>query len=343
MSDQIPPQPSSPDPDESQGEPVRPDDADAQAADAGSPPPDPADVPPPPSSGGDAAAPPPPPGDQAAPPPPPPPAGGSPPPTGDYPPPPSGATPAPGGYPPPPPPPGGAYPPPPGGNPPPGGYPPPARSALSVGDAISYGWKGFTANVGSVLLIVLVVVLVGIGLNVLGVVFDNDFLQLVFSILGSIVGFVMALGLIRAALAITDGRKPEVGQLFQGDGAVQYIIAAIVLGVGFAVLNFIGAVTILLLPVTFIVTLVLGFFVQFFGYSILDENLGAFDGIRRSFVVVRDNLGDLILLWLAALVINMGGALLCGVGLLVTLPLTAIAWAYAWRRVTGGPVAPLAA
>ncbi len=42
-----------------------------------------------------------------------------------------------------------------------------------MGDAISYGWKGFTANVGSVLLIVLVVVLVGIGLNVLGVVFER--------------------------------------------------------------------------------------------------------------------------------------------------------------------------
>ena len=327
MSDQNPPQPGTPgpDPDEGQQTPSAADDAAA----APEPPAGEPTVGEPPAaepSGGSV--------------PPPPPPQGSVPPAGGYPPPPPGGTPTggpppAGGYPPPPPPPPGAYP------PPPGGYPPAARSPLSVGDAISYGWKGFTANVGSILLIVLVVVLVGFGLNVLGVLFDNQFVQFIFSLIGSIVGFVLALGLIRAALTITDGQKPNVGQLFQGDGVLQYIIAAVVLGVGFSVLNFVGAITILLLPVTFVVTLVLGFFVQFFGYAILDENVGAFDGIRRSFVVVKDNLGDLILLWLAAVVINIGGALLCGVGLLATLPLTAIAWAYAWRRITNGPVAPL--
>ena len=266
-------------------------------------------------------------------------AGGSTPPPPPPTPPPSGGSTSPpsGGTPPPPPP------PPAGGYPPPGAYSPagPPRSALQVGDAISYGWKGFSANVGPILLIVLVVVLVSIGFNALGVLFDNAFVQLVFSLIGTVVGFIIALGLIRAALTITDGQKPSVGQVFQGDGVVQYIIAAVVLGIGFAVLNFIGAITILLLPVTFIATLILGFFVQFFGYAILDENLGAFDGIKRSFEVVRSNLGDLLLLWLAAVCINILGALLCGIGLLVTVPLTAIAWAYAWRSVTNGPVAPL--
>lgn len=212
---------------------------------------------------------------------------------------------------------------------------------MSVGEALRYGWKGFTANVGAVLLIVLVVVVVGAGLNLLASIIDNDFLRLVANIIGTVVGFVMALGLIRAALTITDGRKPTVGEVFQGEGVVQYIIAAVVLGLGFAVLNFLGALTILLFPVTFIVTLVLGFFVQFFGYAILDEDKDAFEGISRSFQVVRSNFGDLLLLWLAAVGINILGALLCGVGLLVTLPLTAIAWAYAWRRITNGPVAPL--
>jgi uncharacterized membrane protein len=101
-------------------------------------------------------------------------------------------------------------------------------------------------------------------------------------------------------------------------------------------------ITILLLPVTFLATLVLGFFVQFFGYAILDENVGAIDGIRRSFDVVKTGFGELLLLWLAAVGINIVGALLCGVGLLVTLPVTAIAWAFAWRRLTGGPIAALA-
>jgi hypothetical protein len=218
----------------------------------------------------------------------------------------------------------------------------PARSPLSVGEAISYGWKGFTANVGAVLLIVLVIVVVNVGLNWLATTFDNGVVSFLFSLVGFVVGFFLSLGLIRAALTITDGQKPSVGELFKGEGVAQYAIASIVLGLAFALVNIFGLLTILLFPVTLIATLVLSFFVQFFGYSILDDNVGAFDGIRRSFDVVKSNFGELLLLWLAAVGINILGAALCGVGLLVTLPLTAIAWAFAWRRITGGLVAPLA-
>ena len=217
-----------------------------------------------------------------------------------------------------------------------------ARPGLSIGEALSYGWKGFTANVGPILLIALVVVAVNVGLNWIATFTDNAFLSFLLSLVAFVVGFFIALGLIRAALTITDGQKPDVGALFQGEGVAQYALAAILLGLAFALINFFGVITILLLPVTFLATLVLGFFVQFFGYAILDENVGAIDGIRRSFDVVKTGFGELLLLWLAAVGINIVGALLCGVGLLVTLPVTAIAWAFAWRRLTGGPIAALA-
>jgi hypothetical protein len=256
----------------------------------------------------------------------------------------------PGNTPPPPPPPptGDAYPPPqpgayapmPGGPPPPGS--PAGRERLDVGRALSYGWAGFTANLGPVLLIVLAVVVVGVGVNALSLAFSNEFVSFLLSLVAFVVGLVIALGLIRAALTITDGAKPSIGEVFTGDGVVQYAIASIVLGAAFAVINFVGVITIILFPITFILTAVLGFFVQFFGYAIVDENSGAFEGIQRSFQLVRSNLGELILLWLVALGVNIVGALLCGVGLLVTIPLTAIAWAYAWRTLTGGQVAPQA-
>jgi uncharacterized membrane protein len=222
----------------------------------------------------------------------------------------------------------------------PGYAPAPASGSVGVGDALGYGWKGFTANVASILLIVLAVVVVNLGLNWLSTTVDNAFLSFLLSLIAFVVGFFIALGLIRAALTITDGQKPNVGELFRGEGVAQYALASIVLGLGFALINVLGLITILLLPVTFIATLVLGFFVQFFGYAILDENVSAFEGIGRSFDVVKRNFGELLLLWLAALGINILGALLCGIGLLVTLPVTAIAWAYAWRRLTGGVIAP---
>lgn len=208
-----------------------------------------------------------------------------------------------------------------------------------VGDAIAYGWQGFTKNAGAVLLIILGVVVIGGGVNALSTVVDNTFLQLLLSFVGFVLSFVIALGLIRAALAITDGRRPSLGEVFQGEGVAQYVIAAIVLGVGFGLLNVIGLVTILLLPFTLLAALVLTFFVQFVGYAILDEGADAFAGITRSFQVVRDNFGSLLLLMLAAIALNIVGALLCGIGVLVTAPVTVIAYAYTWRHLTGGQVA----
>jgi hypothetical protein len=214
---------------------------------------------------------------------------------------------------------------------------------LSVGQAIGYGWAGFKANLGPILLIALVTVVVSGLFQWLATSSSNSFLAFIFSAISFVLGFVIALGLIRAALTVVDGGRPNLGTVFAGDGVAQYLIASVVLGLAFALINVVGALTILLLPFTLVLTLVFSFLVQFFGYAILDEGVSAFDGISRSIAVVRTHLGDVLVLWLAALGINILGALLCGVGLLVTIPVTAIAWAYAWRRFTGGPVAPAAA
>ena len=43
----------------------------------------------------------------------------------------------------------------------PGGMPPAGGKPFSVGDAFGYGWKKFTANVGPILIAMLVFLLVG--------------------------------------------------------------------------------------------------------------------------------------------------------------------------------------
>jgi uncharacterized membrane protein len=81
----------------------------------------------------------------------------------------------------------------------------------------------------------------------------------------------------------------------------------------------------------------------FYGYAIVDERTGsATEAIGMSWNLVSKNVGQLLLLFILLLVINFGGAILCGIGLLFTYPLTAVAVAFAWRRISGGPVAALA-
>lgn len=101
-------------------------------------------------------------------------------------------------------------------------------SPLQVGDAVGYGWKGFTRHVGQLIVIALVIVLVGWVVGGLQWAFDSWLLSTLVSVAGWLVALLLALGLIRAALAVVDGREPSAGMLFDTEGYGQYVAAAIV-------------------------------------------------------------------------------------------------------------------
>ncbi len=203
-------------------------------------------------------------------------------------------------------------------------------SPLQVGDAVSYGWKGFTKNVGQLIVIALVIVLVGWVIGALQWVFDSWLLSTVVGFAGWLVALLLALGLIRAALAVVDGRQPAAEMLFATEGYGQYVAAAIVAGIGVGL-----GMLLCVIP-----GLILAFMWQFFGYSIADgDTTDPIGALTRSWNLVKDNLGSLLVLALVLMLLNFVGALLCGIGLLVTLPVSAIAVAFAWRTVTGGRVA----
>lgn len=319
MSDTNPPVPGGPDPDRPEG------------------------TPPPPPGGG--YPPPPPPGGGY--PPPPPPGGGYPPQGG-------------GAYPPPPPPAGGAYGPPPGGAypPPPSGYGGPGQAPaprLSVGAALGYGWAALKNNLVPLVVLALVVIGVQLVLNLIGALLDQGaagdsalvsgtfgVLRVLFSLVAWVIGFVVAIGLIRAALAVLDGRTPTVGLLTEGKGLVTYILAAILFSLGV----FFGLLACL------IPGLVLAFIWQFYGYAIVDggDSVGATGSLGRSFAVVKTAVGELLVLWLAFVgiflvialvaVIPFVGWVVAVIAAVIFYPVTALAIAYAWRTLSGGTVAP---
>ncbi|AWK70652.1 hypothetical protein CBI38_02775 [Rhodococcus oxybenzonivorans] len=300
---------------------------------------------------------------------PPPPPGGYPPPPGNYPPPPQG--PPPGGYPPPPggnyppppgnypppqqggnyppqqggnyPPPQGNYPPPPQG-PPPGGYPPPppvtgygapgqTPGQLSVGNAISYGWNKFKDNALIWIGIMLVAAVIQVVLNLIfgGFSTSSDLSdtftvwRIIGTLVTTVVGYLINAALVRGALHEVDGNKPAFGSFFQFTNVGAIIIASLIVGV----LSTIGFI-LLVIP-GLIVVFLTWWTLQF----VIDQNQDAVTGIKSSFGIISQNVGPLLLLALALVGINILGAIPCGLGLLVTIPLTIIASTYAYRVLTG--------
>jgi uncharacterized membrane protein len=302
-----------------------------------------------------------------------PPVGGGTPPPPPPPPPPPTPPPAPAAPTPPPPPPPPAYgsappPPPPGyGAPPagPGGYsvqPPPGAAVagtFSVGDAFNWGWAKFQANAGAIIVSVLIYVVVigifefiayfifgGLLLNkTASVTIDQTTGQITTSggsgfvallLVAALAGFVGALvfaiaqsAIIRGCLDIANGKKVEIGDFFKFENMGTVVTAAVI----------VSAATAVGLFLCYIPALLVAFFTPFYLFFIIDKNLGAWEGIKASISLVSGNIGSMVVLIIGVIIAYFIGAILCGIGLIVTMPVALLALTYGFRKFQNDPVA----
>jgi hypothetical protein len=226
-------------------------------------------------------------------------------------------------------------------------------------EAISYGWRKFSASPAT-LLIPMIVVFVGIVfVSVLvEILILGTFLAThectrtgpgtqihtqcgpgfvtrligagVAAALINLVAQVLAAGLYKGATHVTDGRSFTLGELFDGWDKAQVVVASLII----AAATFVGTV------LCYLPGIVVGFLAQFTVLFIVDKQLGAVDAIRASVKLVTDNLGQTLVFYLLAIVVLIVGAILCGIGLLVAAPVALIGLAYTFRRLQGEPVVP---
>ncbi|WP_193612880.1 hypothetical protein [Nocardioides lijunqiniae] len=291
----------------------------------------------PPAGGGETPPPPPPPPADGfgAPPPPAPPAGGY-------------------GAPPPPPPATGGW-----GATPPGAYggPPQAGSGWDVGAALSYGWSKFQANVGQIILASLamlaaIAVMAGVGIGLQSALLSSaeytidpetgvtryedgsGFLMVLFVAaltvaLILIAAQVVGAGLIRASLDVTEGKPFLTSTVFRFDRIGPVLVTSLII----AAATFVGTI------LCYLPGLVIGFFTSYSLYFVMDKGLSPIEAITASFNLVKDNIGTALIWYIVGGLVAGAGALACGVGLLVTLPIFLLGSAYTYKHLTGQPVA----
>ncbi len=226
-------------------------------------------------------------------------------------------------------------------------------------EAFNYGWLKFQQNIGDILIIVVIAV---VGLILVTVAFwflsgllwsavaKSDsvgchtdafgttrcsgggtvaglfFVQLFVSILiFYFLYFLVQMVLIRGGLMITYGEKLDAKKMMSTENIGTFALGALLVALGTTVLCCFG--------------FVFFFFAQFFGFFILDKQTSAMEGIRRSFQLVNKNLGTLIGFTIGVYIATWIGAALCGLGLIVAIPVVTIASAFMYRRLQGEPVA----
>lgn len=253
-------------------------------------------------------------------------------------------------------------PPPPPPPPPPGGGVPASGAQPAEGPAaIKYGWEKFQQHwqvivVALIVGFLAIVVLSAIGFFIQrsltsvdkctisstnnGVSFSSGcgdspgfFTQLiaggVLQILYYLGTMVLQLFVIRATLMIVRGEPLEASKVMSFDNLGKYILTAILV----AVMTFVGFVLCILPGIAVM------FFTIFWGYFVVDKDMGPVDAITASFNLVKDNVGAVIIFLLLSWVVTLVGFIACLVGIIVALPVVIIATGYMYKRLQGEPVA----
>jgi len=230
---------------------------------------------------------------------------------------------------------------------------------LHIGEALHYGWdktiKNFWRFVG--VFLVALVVLIAVNALTLVVPMDDAFLSVVVNIVTTVVGILIALGIYRVVLNVSGGKKPDIGDLFSFHRFGWYLLGSIIVAIGLVLAFLItlipggivaaieagadrdvtSGLIILGLGAVVGVALIIAFSLLWalFPFVLLDENTNAFRALGTSWDLVAKHFWSYLGLRIVSLILNVIGFLLLGIGLLVTIPLTAMADAYAYKFLSG--------
>lgn len=129
----------------------------------------------------------------------------------------------------------------------------------------------------------------------------------------------------RVFLMAARGEAPEFGALFSSIGLFPQMLGATLL----MMLGYVLGLVLLVVP-----GVIFFFGTMFYSYFVADGD-GAVDSLRKSWQATRGHKWSLFLFMFALGGLNILGMLACGVGVLVSAPVTMLALAIVYTRITG--------
>ncbi|MBF6135333.1 hypothetical protein IU501_20315 [Nocardia otitidiscaviarum] len=204
---------------------------------------------------------------------------------------------------------------------------------LDVGRAIAYGWDRFRLNPVPWLGIVMVGLIAYLVVVLLVNIADVQSLSVVLLVfaIASLMVWLLQAAMIRGALYETDGTPTDFPSFFGFVNAGNVLLTALIVLVG----CFLASLACVFPAV------IVGVLCMFALNFVIDQDMSPIEAIKSSAQLVIRNPVPTVLLALVVAVMTTIGALLCGLGLLIAGPVSAIAVTYAYRTLTGGLVAPL--
>jgi uncharacterized membrane protein len=193
---------------------------------------------------------------------------------------------------------------------------------FSVREAFRTGWRYLNENAGFLVGVHVVAIFVQLAPQIL--LGDSPETRGFGAIAGTLLSFVVALGLFRIGLGIVDGESVGYSELFSCAHLVfKYLIASIL----YAVIVITGLL-LLLVPGAI-------WSAQFsqWPYLMVEHEMGPIEALKESSRITRGAKGRLILFFIGAIILMLLGFLAIIVGAVVAYAVITVAGAYVYRQI----------
>ncbi len=200
------------------------------------------------------------------------------------------------------------------------------EKVIRVGEALSFAWARVRGNLAIVLGTILVYASVEVVTYILQKMSEGrQPVGLVVALFSYAVSMVMQIGLIKIALKLHDAQEVRVEDLYMHARLFFKFFAASLL---------VGLITILGLFLLIVPGIVWGIKFSLSAYLVVDKEAGPIEALKKSSVLTSGFKGQLCVLYLVIMLLNIAGLLALMLGMLITIPLTMVAQAYAYRLLS---------
>lgn len=196
----------------------------------------------------------------------------------------------------------------------------------TYGEIFSYSFAKLKQN----FFFLLGAILIYFGVSVVSGIIQGVFsyqLGILASLIGiafSLLNVLIELGFLKILLNIVDGKKSDYSELYKNYPLfVSFFLAGLLMGI-----LVLGGLILLVIPGIYVAIKL-----QFTPILVADKGLGPVGAVKASWELTKGKWFKLFVFDLLVAGINILGAIALGVGLLFTIPLSAIAFVYLYRKL----------
>ncbi len=193
-------------------------------------------------------------------------------------------------------------------------------------EAIDFGWETAKANIGFFVLFVLIIWIAnGICYAPSGYYWvEFYFWSPIFSLLSWVVGIFIHMAVVRVSLRFNHGETAELEDLWAGYPKFPEFLVGSIL---YFLLVLAGMILLIIPGIYWAVRY------QFFGYCIMDRDVGPVEAMKMSGRITRGSWWNLFWLGILQFLVVLLGILACCVGLFWAMPTAMVAHGYAYVKL----------